>query len=271
MAGSTVLERTTEKTAENSEVRSLQPEELSAAERAHNERRAEYLKLLYADSEEEIDLKSAPAPEMVSAPVAEPAPELAPAAPDAAQRLADYRAYAAPGTRHILFDGITYKDGELISDVAIQTAPEAMSAPVAETAPAVKAEVNVAPAPTPVYAPAEEDALPTQRTMDTLRQAMAQAGATQKASLFSGVSTRAIVALAAILFAVVVAIVVICINTGIIRSLNASIASLSEEVAIKQEKYEELVQEREDILNFESSTIQELVEKFASDHGMTRG
>lgn len=266
MAGSTVLERTTEKTAENSAVKTVQTEELSAAERAHNERRAEYLKLLYADSDEEIELKSAPAPEAVSAPVAEPAP----AAPNAAQRLADYRAYAAPETRHTLFEGITYKDGELISDVAIQTAPEAVSAAKAEAAPAVQAQVSVAPAPTPVYVPAEEDALPTQRTMDTLRQAMAEAGTTQKASLFSGVSTRAIVALAAILFAVVVAIVVICINTGIIRSLDASIASLSEEVAEKQAIYEDLVRERDDILNFEGS-IQDLVEEYAEAHGMTRG
>ncbi|MDE6676603.1 MAG: hypothetical protein K2K12_02690, partial [Clostridia bacterium] len=189
MAGSTVLERTTEKDA----VKTAQTEELSAAERQHNERRAEYLKLLYAEEE----------PEVQATPVA-----AAPAS--AAQRLADYKPYSAPASNHTLFDGITYKDGELVSDVAVKTAPAPIAQAEVFTAPAPTARVEVMPA--PVYAPAEEDALPTQRTMDTLRQGTAEVETARRTGLFAGISTRAKIALAAVVFAIVMAIVVICIN-----------------------------------------------------------
>lgn len=245
MAGSTVLERTTEKDA----VKTAQTEELSAAERQHNERRAEYLKLLYA--EEEPELQAAP---VVAAPAS------------AAQRLADYKPYSAPASNHTLFDGITYKDGEIVSDVAVKTAPSAQAEVF--TAPAPTARVEVMPA--PVYAPAEEDALPTQRTMDTLRQNTAEVETARRTGLFAGISTRAKIALAAIVFAIVMAIVVICINTGIINRLDASIETLREEVAEEQMKYEALDRERQDILNFEGS-IQDIVNQFAEENGMIRG
>ncbi len=249
MAGSTVLERTTEKSGTQTA-----QTEVSAAEQQHNERKADFLKLLYADEE----------PETTVATVAQVASVSAPASSGAAQRLADYKSYTMPASKHILFGDVAYKDGELISESAVKTEP--VAAPVAAPVSAAAAELVSAP----VIAPTEEDALPTRRTMDTLRQSTVAAETAQSTRLFAGISTRAKVVLAAIVAAIVLAITVICINTGIINSLDANIANLRQQVAEETIKYEGLEKELEDINNFEGP-IKELVEEFAKSHGMVRG
>ena len=253
MAGSTVLERTTEKSG----TQTIQSE-TSAAEKQHNERKADFLKLLYAEEETETS----------NAPVQTAAPQTAPVASDAVQRIADYKSYSAPVSKHLLFEGIAYKDGALISETAVKNDPVTASAAVVTApveSPARWTETIAAPA---AVAITEEDALPTRRTMDTLRQNTVIAAA-EKTGLFAGISTRAKVILAAVVCAIVLAITVICINTGIINSLDARIADLRSQIAEETIKYQDIEQQLEDIYNFEGP-IQELVKQFAEANGMIR-
>ena len=160
---------------------------ISTEEREHSDHISEnYRRLLFDNAESWSSAAESAVPTLerqsirteAYAPVRETAPvhesvreetaEISPS--NTAQRLADYVAYPA-GSKKVLFEGLAYKNGELIDTRAPAQAPKA-EAVVAPAAPAFVPAPAAAPAPAvaPVQAPAEEDALPTRRTLDTLRR-----------------------------------------------------------------------------------------------------
>lgn len=249
------------------------------AERAHSERISEnYRRLLYDNAEETTAQqdssfaatatleRTAPAAldRMAFAPVHEQAPaapspaketEAAPAA-NTAQRLADYVAYTpAAGNKRMLFEGLLYKNGELIDTTAAPAAPAPVAAPV--QAPA---------APAPVSAPEEEDdALPTRRTMETLRHAEVLPETAGQAGLWAALSLKTKLVLCAIAAAIVLAVVIICINTGILSSVNADIALKSTELQSVTQTYRDLQTQIEGIDNAD------YIAQWAQENGMVPG
>lgn len=246
MAQLSVLDERTE-----TNPRLAEPREISAAERRHAKEIEIYRKMLYAGlSDADVAEDSA-----VSAPKEE-----APAGTSAAQRLADYKAYAAPATKKVLFEGITYKNGELIEDAPAVTAPTA--APAADVLTM------------PVSAPAEEDdAVPTRRTMETLRRsAMSEKETAQETgtSVFAAVSAKTKIVLAAIACAILLAIVLICVNTGIINAIDADIEAIRARAQEQKQTYEDLVRELNDMEDIDGEWSK-VVEEYAKENNMTRG
>lgn len=243
-----VLERTTEKNVAPEEVR-----EISAQEQLHRDKMPEYRKALYSDTFDTV---------ITEKPKAEP--KAAPAVRTSerpAQRFADYTPAAYTASKNVLFENVTTKDFDTAVKTEVKTAPAAVSAPVVAPAPVYE--------PQPVAAPSEEDALPTRRTMSTLRQNTAEVETAVGTGFFAALSTRTKVVLAAIAFAIILAIVVICVNTGIINAKDANIEALREQVNQKQQTYEEITNQIEDINNFEGSIV-EMVTEYAEGHGMLR-
>ena len=178
-----------------------------------------------------------------------------------ARRLADYVAYEPAKTgKRVLFDNITYKDYEIVEK------PTASATVATPARPAAPVYAPVAPA-VPAYAPAEEDALPTQRTMDTLRHATARAGLVEEpgAGLLSMLSTRAKVVMCAIAAAVVLAIVLICVNTGILNAANAEISVKEAELQNLQQTYSQMQEEIDYLMS------DEYIDSWAEQNGMVRG
>ena len=268
MARLAVLEETQTKRDERRDERRAFSEE----ERVHSQKISEnYRKLLFDNAEawvpgEETAAtleRTAPAAlnAMAFAPVHEAVPE-APAREEVpmngantAQRLADYVAYAPPAGKKMLFEGIEYKNGELIdAAVAAPAAPAALTIP--EFAPVYT------PAQAPTEAPAEEDAMPTARTMETLHRAEAAVQDETRTGLFASLSTATKAVLCAVIAAIVLAVVLICINTGILSSVNANIAVKSNEL---QELTQEYADIREEIDAIEDPSA---VAEWAQENGM---
>ena len=85
------------------------------------------------------------------------------------------------------------------------------------------------PAVTPADDTDEEDALPTRRTMNTLKQVSAQRAETEEnaqVGISYMLSSKAKVVLAAIALVIVAALAIICVNTGILNTLDAQIAEV---------------------------------------------
>lgn len=228
---------------------------------------------IHASSAATIERTVAPAPQAqpvyqpASQPVVRPAHISEPVTPaqdyssNTARRLADYVAYEPAKTgKRVLFDNITYKDYEIVEK------PTASATVAAPARPAAPVYAPVAPA-VPAYAPAEEDALPTQRTMDTLRHATARAGLVEEsgAGLLSMLSTRAKVVMCAIAAAVVLAIVLICVNTGILNAANAEISVKEAELQNLQQTYSQMQEEIDYLMS------DEYIDSWAEQNGMVRG
>ena len=209
------------------------------------------------------------APVRESAPVYENIQEVhtQDASSNTAQRLADYVAYPAGGKK-VLFEGLAYKNGELIDTRAPAVKPAPVSAPAAAAVvmPAAPAYVPApAPAPAPAALPAEEDALPTRRTLDTLRHAETALPAEQKqTSLLAALSLKTKLVLCAIAAAIVLAIVIVCINTGLLSAVNADIIT-------KNAQLEELTQNYAQVQE-ELAALQDpdFIDAWAEEHGMVR-
>ncbi len=174
--------------------------------------------------------------------------------PSAAERVSQYTAVKseAPAGRRVLFEGITYKNGELYG-----VAQKQESAPVAE------AVAIAAPVAAPVMAPEGEadDAIPTRRTMDTLRRAEEErVSAARKESVSYALSSKTKLIIAAV--AIVLVIAIICVNTSIINSLNADIAQLQETSQALASQAAEIEQ------NIAEVTAWEHVMEFAKQLGM---
>ena len=106
--------------------------------------------------------------------------------------------------------------------------------------------------------------------METLQSSLKQLTAQEtKTSVFSAVSAKTKVVLAAIVFAVIMAIVVICINTGIINALDANIEKMRAKVQEQQQNYENIANEIMDIENGEG-VWGEIIKEFAENQGMVR-
>ena len=176
--------------------------------------------------------------------------------PSAAERVSQYTAVKseAPAGRRVLFEGITYKNGELYG-----VAQKQESAPVAE------AVAIAAPVAAPVMAPEGEadDAIPTRRTMDTLRRAEEErVSAARKESVSYALSSKTKLIIAAVALAIVLVIAIICVNTSVINSLNADIAQLQETSQALASQAAEIEQ------NIAEVTAWENVMEFAKQLGM---
>lgn len=267
---------------------------VSAAEREHSDRISEnYRRLMFENAEtwssaaEQSASHATPAATMTLenaaslrteayAPVREEAPVYAPvhetvheetaehSPSNTAQRLADYVAYPA-GNKKVLFEGLAYKNGELI-DLRAPAAPAA-EAVVMPAAPAFVPAPAPAPAavPAPVAAPAEEDALPTRRTMDTLRHAEATETETQtRSGVLSALSLKTKLVLCVIVAAVILAITIVCINTGILSAVNADILVKNARLEELSENYTQVQEELDEILDPAN------IDAWAQANGMVR-
>ncbi len=222
MALSAVLERTTR-------LRADEEEQIARAAEEHNRRSTESYKMLVSESfaaasapVTEAPVKEAPveekAPEAEAfAPVAEPeVVEETPVVSGYAQAAADYRAVEMPAGRKQLFDGIEYKNGELVREVA---------------APEIQDGITITPS------KEDEDALPTRRTLETLARPAAlvtaepEAKAEEHVGFLAALSTRTKVALVAVALTIVVLFVLVIVNTVFLGGLDASIAAKQAELS----------------------------------------
>ncbi len=164
-----------------------------------------------------------------------------------------------------LFENVDYINGELVytrtSDMPAATAPEAA---VAEPTYTADNAFTVAAPAEPV---SEDDALPTRRTMDTLSRTMsADAEAEVKRGVLSALSLKTKIVLASIVAIIVLAIAIICVNTGFINSLDAQLNDLKARAVEQQQTYEGLKDEVESFNDPDNETVR----LWAEEHGMTR-
>lgn len=124
-----------------------------------------------------------------------------------------------------LFTDVEYKDHRLVRteepSAAVTEVPVATpSAPAAPAAPAVK--------PAAEAEEDNEDLRPTRRTMDMIHRSEVyrpEVNTEAHVGFFASLSSKVKLVLALVAVAVVAAIALVCINTGIINSLNAEIDS----------------------------------------------
>ncbi len=204
-----------------------------------------------------------------------------------------YAAPAAPARNKDLFKDYQYVNGELMKK---NPETEAMSPAWASTAyaePTFEEALYGAPAyidyQAPVFAePMEsvasaatiereveenDDALPTRRTMETVIRPSAtvqEMTVTETRTGFKAAIASLSVKMKAILCsvaaAIVLAIVLICVNTGIIRSLDSDLTNLKGRATQEQTTYEYL-QKESDLYTDPDS---EIVAQWAIENGMTK-
>ena len=254
---------------------------ISTEEREHSDHISEnYRRLLFDNAESWSSAAESAVPTLerqsirteAYAPVRETAPvhesvreetaEISPS--NTAQRLADYVAYPA-GSKKVLFEGLAYKNGELIDTRAPAQAPKA-EAVVAPAAPAFVPAPAVAPTPAvaPVQAPAEEDALPTRRTLDTLRRSDSAAEEQTRTNALAALSLKTKLVLCAIAAAIILAIVIVCINTGLLSAVNADILAKNARLEELTRNYTQ-IQEDLDAIRDPSN-----IDDWAQENGMVR-
>ncbi len=229
---------------------------------AHRKRGSEiYSKVFQTKDYSAEDVAAAfsmPSMSATAAPAAEaPAPVFA-AAPAVTE---------APARRE-LFTNLEYKDHTLVrTDVKEEAATLAPEAPV--YAPAAMPEVA------PAYVPEteeDEDLRPTPRTMETLQrsemykqQYETELQLNERVGFFASLSSKAKMALAIVAAAFVVAIALVCINTGIINSIKTGLATKQEELRALSEYSAQLENRIEEV------TDPAFVDDYAEHElGMTR-
>ncbi len=239
MAGTAVLEREVTREEE------VRPEERAAATEHFNKISENYKRIFSDAVTDKADVLVADRP---AAPARET--HAATEGNDFRNLLADYRPVTAdPATHHALFEGLEYKEGELIGDLSayVETAP----AEAAAAAPAVSSE---------------EDAMPTRRTMEMLHPAaMAQSEPQARTSAAAKLSTSAKVALAVVGSALVLAFTLVCVNSGIIRSLNAKTQAKETRITELEQQYNSVQGEIDAIKDPEN------IAAWAQEHGYTQG
>ena len=212
-------------------------------------------------------IERAPAPVQTARPAAQPQPSapahiyadpVTAAQARTAQRLADYIPYESNKNKRVLFDNITYKDYEIVEKQP--AASVAAPAPITRTAPVY------APVTAPVTAPAEDDAMPTARTMGTLQRASVRAAEAEgQAGVRSVLSLRAKIVLGAIAAAIVLFIALICVNTGILSAANAEAAAKEARLQELRETYAEMQEDLDYLMS------DEYIDAWAEANGMIRG
>lgn len=283
MANTAIMEETVTRRDERREDRR------TAAEQEHTSRISEnYRKLLFdnsetwatASAENETHAESYAAPATATAtlertPVMPVHESVAPAeltqteqaqdfSDNTAHRLADYVAYAPAQGKRMLFEGLTYKNGELI-DTRAAAAPAVAPAPV--FAPAAPAYAPVQAPAAPAVKPSEDDALPTRRTLDTLQRGaeMTQTEDQTRSGLLAALSLKTKLILCAIAATIVLIIALICVNTGILSAANAEIVVKEAQLRDLQSQYTQMQEE----LNYLQSD--EYIDAWAQQNGMVRG
>lgn len=284
MANTAIMEETVTRRDERREDRR------TAAEQEHTSRISEnYRKLLFdnsetwatASAENETHAESYVAPATATAtlertPVMPVHESVAPAeltqkeqaqdfSANTAHRLADYVAYAPAQGKRMLFEGLTYKNGELIDTRAAAAAPAVAPAPV--FAPAAPAYAPVQAPAAPAVKPSEDDALPTRRTLDTLQRGaeMTQTEDQTRSGLLAALSLKTKLILCAIAATIVLIIALICVNTGILSAANAEIVVKEAQLRDLQSQYTQMQEE----LNYLQSD--EYIDAWAQQNGMVRG
>lgn len=119
----------------------------------------------------------------------------------------------------------------------------------------------------------EDDALPTRRTMETVirpaatvhEMAVTDTRTGFKAAI-AALSTKTKVILVSVVTAIVLAIVLICVNTSIIRSLDSDLTDLKGRASEEQSTYEYLQKES----NLYTDPDSEIVSDWAQSNGMTK-
>lgn len=153
-------------------------------------------------------------------------------------RVVDYAPVTEPQTeekqdsapvRAPLFEGLSYRNGQLYDVNAPVLEPEIAPAPY--TAPVVEPSREPAYMPEydPSFIPSEEDALPTPRTMESLRSRIREQEE-NNVGFFASLSLKTKLVLAAVAAAIVVLIALVCVNTAILNSLAAAIDTRQEQV-----------------------------------------
>ncbi len=133
--------------------------------------------------------------------------------------------------------------------------------------------VSVAPAAEPETddGACDEDLLPTRRTMQTLQRAYRVEDTPEMpreeehVGFFASLSTRAKTVLYIVAAAIVVAIALVCINTGILNSMDARIAARNSELTDLSERYASI---REELDVFHDPNY---IDEYAQSNGMIRG
>ncbi len=173
------------------------------------------------------------------------------------ERIGAYRTPPAPAKKG-LFEGERYVRGGYVGGPAAREA--ALPREEVFTAPAVEEYVS-----DEVYAaPVQEgsaEALPSSQTM--LHKREEEQG--QGVSFFSALSVRMKAALIGIAVAIVAAVMIICINTGILGSVHAEVSEKRLRLDRLTRSYRQL-QER-----IEDATDPDHIDEWAQENGMVRG
>lgn len=194
-----------------------------------------------------------------------------------------YQAPAAPARKKALFENVAYVNGELVErnpeteeltrvfDNATYAQPkvrEEVKAPVADEPKDARASAVAEPE----TEDTEEDALPTRRTMESvIRSASVQEitvtdTRTGFKAAITSLSTKMKIVLLTVATAILLAIVLICVNTSIIRSLDSDLSDLRGRATEQQTTYENL-QKESDLYTDPDS---EIVAEWAQNNGMTK-
>ena len=195
-------------------------------------------------------------------------------AADNAARISGYTAHPAPASKKALFEGVTYTKGSYMHGpgAAVYTAPAPetgyMAADTVAEAPAEVMAPETVTAPETVMAPSAQssadDSIPTPRTM--LHRTLGEAAEVPAArtGFWAALSTKMRVALAAVTSAIVVAVMLVCMNTAILGSLDADIASKQMRLTQLRQTSEEL-QDRIDEVRDPG-----YVDQWAQENGLVR-
>ena len=181
--------------------------------------------------------------------------------PSAADRVRDYVPAPAPAKNHNLFADISYVDGTLLKG-GQETTIDAIAA-----APAPAVDTLLAPVAEPeVEAPVdEEDALPTRRTMESIRSratAAVEEAVNAHAGFWASLSPKVKAAFISVAVAVFVIVALVFANVAILNSLDASVANKQEQLAELVERSEAIGEEIASIVNPEN------VDAWAAANGM---
>ena len=204
--------------------------------------------------------------------------QAAPVNPTLERINAYYEAPVAPARNHELFKDYEYTGGELVK----KSADGEMSIPVFETVKNIVEEQyleipNLEAFQAGISAAEEavddDDALPTRRTMETVIRpaaAVQEMAITETQTGFraaiASLSMKTKAVLLSVISAIVLAIVLICVNTGIIRSLDTDLSDLRARAEEQRTTYESLKEESDLYTDPESDIVRE----WAESNGMTR-
>lgn len=166
---------------------------------------------------------------------------------------------AAPA-KAALFEGLTFRDGQLYDMNATTLAPETAPEVAPEIAPSPAYEPSYMPEYDPSIIPSEEDALPTQRTMESLRSLQEEE---QSVGFFASLSTKTKTALAVVGAVILLLIALVCVNTAVLNSLSA-------DIGVRQVQIEQLTQQADSIrAQIDELTDPENIAIWAEENGMT--